>query len=300
HSGLADVAGVSMVSTNSLFPEPQELPFWSHIPLNFALMDERTLAGLSQRAMSGLEGIQATMLPGSDCVVPDLDPNPFQCGWGYHWQSIVCEGSRYLPWLTEQVCALGGRLRRVSRLTSLEQLSCPEGDLREVDVDLVVNAAGLGSLELLPDPEVVPIRGQVVRVEAPWVKQAYFYEPYYIIPNRDTVVLGGTGQKGDFNLAVSQDDKRRILDGCCRLLPSLRGARVMADWVGLRPGRTSLRLELQREGVRLGGGSSGSPGGGGRVVPVVHNYGHGGAGLTLAWGCAGDVVRLIVEEGLIE
>ncbi|GIL93427.1 hypothetical protein Vretimale_6075 [Volvox reticuliferus] len=211
-------------------------------------------------------------------------------------------GSCFGSWLGGrfQIRGLGGRLRRVSPLTSLEQLSCPEVDLRDGDVDLVVNAAGLGSLELLPDPEVVPIRGQVVRVEAPWVKQAYFYEPYYIIPNRDTVVLGGTGQKGDFNLTVSAEDKRRILDGCCRLLPSLRRARVVADWVGLRPGRTSLRLELQREGVRQGAGSSGSPGGGGRVVPVVHNYGHGGAGLTLAWGCAGDVVRLIVEEGLME
>lgn len=109
------------------------------------------------------------------------------------------------------------------------------------------------------------------------------------------MVLGGTGQVGDFNTAVSLSDRAAILEGCCRLLPSLRAARPVADWVGLRPGRSQLRLELSREGVRLGGGAVG-----GRRVPVVHNYGHGGAGLTLAWGCAGDVVRIIEAEGWLD
>ena len=63
---------------------------------------------------------------------------------------------------------------------------------------------------------------------------------------------------------------------------------VLEDWVGLRPGRTSLRLE--REDMQLGEA-------GGHETVVVHNYGHGGSGLTLAWGCAGDVVRIIKSVG---
>ena len=30
-------------------------------------------------------------------------PAPLPCNWGYHWNSVVCEGARYLPWLTAKV-----------------------------------------------------------------------------------------------------------------------------------------------------------------------------------------------------
>jgi D-amino-acid oxidase len=95
-------------------------------------------------------------------------------------------------------------------------------------------------------------------------------------------VLGGTAQYGDFNTNVSLADRERILAGCCEVFPSLAAAEVVGDWVGLRPGRMCIRVEA---------GALQRPGGGGDVA-VVHNYGHGGSGLTLAWGCAGDVVRL--------
>lgn len=74
-----------------------------------------------------------------------------------------------------------------------------------------------------------------------------------------------------------------------------RGAEIVCDWVGLRPGRTTLRLELEH--MKLLAPAAGSSGGAGvgreAAMPVVHNYGHGGAGLTLAWGCAGDASALL-------
>jgi D-amino-acid oxidase len=98
------------------------------------------------------------------------------------------------------------------------------------------------------------------------------------------VVLGGTAQYGDWNTNLSLADRERILAGCCEVYPSLAAAEVLGDWVGLRPGRTCIRLEA---GLVHGGATG--------AVPVVHNYGHGGSGLTLAWGCAGDVVQLAAE-----
>jgi D-amino-acid oxidase len=53
--------------------------------------------------------------------------------------------------------------------------------------------------------------------------------------------------------------------------------------VGLRPVRRQ-NIRLERE-----------PG-----TRIVHNYGHGGSGLTLSWGCAAEVVdsveRLLAEH----
>ena len=53
----------------------------------------------------------------------------------------------------------------------------------------------------------------------------------------------------------------------------LAPGRVIRDSVGLRPYRRAVRVE--REGR------------------IVHNYGHGGAGYTLAWGCAEEVAALV-------
>lgn len=48
-----------------------------------------------------------------------------------------------------------------------------------------------------------------------------------------------------------------------------------------------MRLELEDVQLKSGGSKP--------SLPVVHNYGHGGAGLTLAWGCAGDVAQLVQQ-----
>jgi D-amino-acid oxidase len=46
----------------------------------------------------------------------------------------------------------------------------------------------------------------------------------------------------------------------------------------LRPARPFVRLEAEPDGART----------------VVHNYGHGGAGVTLSWGCAEDATDLVL------
>lgn len=163
------------------------------------------------------------------------------------------------------------------KVNSLQELS--------PSYDLIVNCSGLGAKTLVHDGGVYPIRGQVLKVEAPWLK--HFIRDAdgktYMYPGVHSVTIGGTRQQDDWRLTPDGDDTKGILERCGELEPSLRKAKVLSTWVGLRPGRKNPRVE--REVVQLQG----------RKVPVVHNYGHGGWGVTLAWGTAQDALGLVRE-----
>ena len=155
--------------------------------------------------------------------------------------------------------------------------------------DVIVNCSGLGSRSLAGDVSVQPVRGQVLKMEAPWLQ--HFIRDgdglTYIFPGIQGVTIGGTRQGGDWNLQVDENDTRGILKRCSSLEPSLKQARILSSWVGLRPDRKTPRVEVEREvEVKKGG----------RSVTVVHNYGHGGVGVTLAWGTAMEALGLVKKS----
>ncbi len=176
---------------------------------------------------------------------------------------------------------MSNRFRKVGgqvvqrKINSLQELSN--------SYDIIVNCCGLGSKALVGDSQVYPIRGQVLKVEAPWLK--HFIRDAdgksYIYPGINSVTVGGTRQADDWRLHVDEEDSRSILTRCSRLEPSLSRAKVLNVCVGLRPGRSSPRVERELMQLR------------GRRVPVVHNYGHGGWGVCLAWGTARDALGLV-------
>jgi D-amino-acid oxidase len=96
--------------------------------------------------------------------------------------------------------------------------------------------------------------------------------PTYVIPRLDDVVLGGTDEDGDWSRTPVPETADDILRRAAALVPDVAKARVLRHKVGLRPVRAEVRLE--------------------RVGDVIHCYGHGGAGVTLSWGCADEVTRL--------
>ena len=148
--------------------------------------------------------------------------------------------------------------------------------------DVVVVAAGLGSGALLGDATCVPVQGQVVRVANPGLTGWLLDEDNpagltYVVPRGSDVVCGGTAVEGATGTDPDPAVERAVLERVAHLVPELRGARVLSRAVGLRPGRPTVRLDRTRHDGR----------------PVISCYGHGGAGVTLSWGCAADVTALV-------
>ncbi|MEU9732870.1 FAD-dependent oxidoreductase [Streptomyces sp. NPDC048002] len=177
----------------------------------------------------------------------------------------------HLPWLRERFRAAGGSIetRTVSSLT-------------EAGAPVVVNCTGLGARTLVPDPALRPVRGQLVVVENPgidtWLTSSDASgEMAYFFPQPGRLLLGGTAEDGAWSLEPDPKVADAIVRRCAEVRPEIAGARVLEHRVGLRPVRDAVRLE--RELLPDG-----------RVL--VHNYGHGGAGVTVAWGCAQEAAAL--------
>jgi glycine/D-amino acid oxidase-like deaminating enzyme len=209
-------------------------------------------------------------------------------------------------------------LRRLVRLVESLGVDIVQGRVEDLDqvpsADLVVVCAGLGSPALLGDarPQRL-LRGHLIHVDplpVDWpdgARTSFHYLPtaetfaqpdgspgeLYFYPRSDVWILGGTrqpmrrspvgaleveGEVGPTRMiggteipAVVYDLHRELLASWLGVDIDRAGPRVV---VGLRyardPGGAGVRVDVDASSGR----------------PVVCNYGHGGAGVTLSWGCA--------------
>lgn len=183
----------------------------------------------------------------------------------------------HLDWLEERVRAAGGSVERRT-VTSFDEAAA--------EAATVVNCTGLGARELVPDTGMRPVRGQLVMVENPGIEE-WFTEAdpaagatTYFFPQPGRLVLGGTAGTDDWSTVPDPRTAEEIVARCARVRPEIARARIIGHRVGLRPARDAgVRIEAEP-----------LPGGG----RLVHNYGHGGAGVTVALGCAEATARLVV------
>ncbi len=214
-------------------------------------------------------------------LIPDLRPvGPADIPDGYdiafRATMPMIDMPHYLDYLVRRLAAAGCEIE-----------ARPVGSLAEVadTAPIVVNCAGLGAGGLAGDDTVRPLFGQHVVLTNPGLRQLFLEVdggPEWIcfFPHPQRVVCGGISIPGRWDTTADPAVSERILQRCRRIEPRLREADVIGTITGLRPDRPSVRVEAEPLGR----------------ARLVHNYGHSSNGVTLSWGCARDVVRL-VEAG---
>jgi D-amino-acid oxidase len=201
-------------------------------------------------------------------------PAKYICGWGY--AVPILDMPAYLDYLARRFLFAGGSIEYAA-VDSLDEFS--------TTAQHVVNCSGLGARRLAHDESLVPSKGQLIVLENPGLS-CFFAERgegpqlLYILPQREKVVLGGTAEVSFRDSEVDPVVGQAIIDRCATVEPRLLRARVLGHRVGLRPCRPTVRLDHQISETG---------------THIIHNYGHGGSGVSLSWACAEEVLALVAK-----
>jgi D-amino-acid oxidase len=143
--------------------------------------------------------------------------------------------------------------------------------------DIILNCTGLGSRKLCNDASVIPVRGQVGLIETKTEMPIYLDNemPLYLVPRKDAMIVGGTYEENIFDETTEPKTIEHLLNNAYSVFPELKNQKIIGSWAGLRPYRSEVRVEHEAG------------------TNIIHNYGHGGSGFTLAFGCAEEIIKLV-------
>jgi D-amino-acid oxidase len=219
----------------------------------------------------------------------------------YTYLAPMIDTDVYMRWLLDRVRDAGCTIEEGRVAGPLRGQE--ESLLRRYGALAIVNCTGLGAAELAED-RMSPLRGAIIRIRndgraMPRIAQAHCLSQddagdergfVFIVPRGDDLaVLGGFAELDEWDLDIglhNYEPVRAAYRRCLEFLPVLRDAEIDAAEpvrVGLRPFRPrNVRVECE-PGTR-----------------IVHNYGHGGSGVTFSWGCAHEVadhICRLIHEG---
>lgn len=209
-----------------------------------------------------------SFMPEGSYRIMNKDEIPEGNAVGYDVQVPLIETQIFLPWLMNELQKMNVEIEK-KEIGSFDEIK---------NADLIINCSGLGSQHLCNDKEMIPIRGQVALLEPKNFPFIFLDNemPLYIVPRKDAIIVGGTFEEGVEEAVCEPATLDKILDNAYHVFPELKKKKVIGSWAGLRPYRPLVRVEREKN--------------------IIHNYGHGGSGFTLAWGCAEEVGRLVSEK----
>ncbi|MCX2740953.1 FAD-dependent oxidoreductase [Pontibacter anaerobius] len=207
-------------------------------------------------------------IPAGSCRLMDKTEFPGEFQEGYTIQVPLMETQIFLFWLMDFLSQKGVKFVK-DEIKEFSELIAK--------YSWVINCTGLGSRELCHDQSIYPIRGQVALMAPQKHMPIFLYEeqPFYIVPRKDATIIGGTFEENVWDTTPETATVQRLYQQATDLFPQLADCPVTGSWAGLRPYRKVIRVE-QEAGQN-----------------IIHNYGHGGSGFTLAWGCAEDIAFMI-------
>ena len=229
-------------------------------------------------------------------IVNDSIDLSFQGGIkdAYKHMAPMVDTDVYMKWLLRYAQDIGCEI--VHQKITINVVENEQELLRRFNAKAIVNCAGLGSIVTTGDSSMHPLRGALVRVknQGGVVKDAHCIshdrssddeqDIVFIVPRGDDlVVLGGLAQQDQWDTKLSLEVPiiRQMYDGCLQFLEELKELPLDEQ----EPVRTGLRPCTEKN-VCL------------ERVPntrIFYNYGHGGSGVTLSWGCSQEIVQMVQE-----
>jgi D-amino-acid oxidase len=265
--------------------------FYLETPAEENPLELRKMCELREHVGGFLHSAELATRPGINATSTFVD--------AYTYETPLVDTDIYMAWLLGEVLGHGGAIVH-GRVDAPLVASAPK--LRDAyRADVIVNCAGLGARDLADD-DVIPVRGAWLLVENdgqhfPKVTTAHCSSLtdsargggfLFIVPRgRDRLILGGIAHPDRWTTELGSE-RTSIVDSirerCTQFMPCLANAEISEHSelrVGLRP--------FRRAGVRVECEAG---------IAVVHNYGHGGSGVTLSWGAAGEAALLASEAVL--
>lgn len=153
--------------------------------------------------------------------------HPFKTRYCVAWEEMRIEPSIYLDALMTDFLNGGGKV-------VIRKFDTPR-DIAALSENVIVNCTGLGSKELFKDPDLVPLKGQlVVLVPQPEIHYGTSgagrqLPPdsgfVHMMPRSDGIILGGTSIRDNWSLDVEEKERQRVMDLHIELFNSMRGVR---------------------------------------------------------------------------
>lgn len=131
--------------------------------------------------------------------------HPFPFRYARRFDTMFIQPPVYLDAMLRELRISGVPIEVRGFRDAKEMLSLPE--------PVIVNCTGLGAKDLFADDELVPIKGQLtVLLPEEEVTYATMAPELYMFPRRDGIILGGTHERGVWDLSPDPDETTRILN----------------------------------------------------------------------------------------